>query len=739
MSMCVRAECLGSYLEDGSCDECGFVRPGPATSPPAAPVPSGSARSAVSSRSSRSSGRTTPGAIRHRGLVTEQVELPSFVPRNPADAVLTDPQVPYRRRICPKCEEPVGQPRGDRPGLVEGFCPRDRLPFSYKPALEPGQRLDRYEVLGCLAYGGFGWIYLARDRNLGDEHAERWVVLKGLINQGDPDSVAAAVNERRFLVGVDHPNIVKIHDFVRHTDPRSGTVTGYIVMEYLGGRTLRDMFQRNRDDRGELAPLPVPVVLKYADEILGALGYLHRRGLLYCDLKPENVMQVEQQVKLIDLGAVLSADGGGSVYGTEGYQAPEVEDEADPRRPAPDTDLYTLGRTMAVLSFPFAGFTGTYRHKLPDPAEVEVLAAQESFHRLLKRAAHADPRYRFQSAEDLRDQVSGVLAEVLAAERGEPESVVSTLFTRERRVFGTGTGVISAAPVEPVTWADVPLCLPSPLVDPADPEAGFLATLGSTAPDRLVETLLGSGQRTPEVLLRLVDAHIAAGDVAAARADLDEFTAAVPEDWRSDWYGALAAFADADPEQAAVRFDAVYAALPGELAAKLALAAAAEWHGDTGRAERLYARVWSTDDSYVSAAFGLARTLLARGERAEAVTVLDGVPDSSTHHVAARVAAVRALIGEGASGADLEAAADRLGGLDLDTERAVRLSIEVLTASLAARPAQLDDAAVRDNEENRLRAGLEENYRRLAKLTTDRDLRSRLVDRANEVRPKTLV
>ena len=96
-------------------------------------------------------------------------------------------------------------------------------------------------MLGCLAHGGLGWIYLARDRNVSDTVADRWVVLKGLIDTGDADAMAAAVTERRFLVEVDHPNIVKIHDFVQHPDPSTGTDVGYIVMEYVGGQSLRDL------------------------------------------------------------------------------------------------------------------------------------------------------------------------------------------------------------------------------------------------------------------------------------------------------------------------------------------------------------------------------------------------------------------------------------------------------------------------------------------------------------------
>ena len=86
-----------------------------------------------------------------------------------------------------------------------------RHPLLLQPKLAPGELVaGQYEVLGCLAHGGLGWIYLAQDRNVSD----RWVVLKGLLNTGDADAMAAAVAERQFLAQVEHPNIVRIYNFV---------------------------------------------------------------------------------------------------------------------------------------------------------------------------------------------------------------------------------------------------------------------------------------------------------------------------------------------------------------------------------------------------------------------------------------------------------------------------------------------------------------------------------------------
>jgi serine/threonine-protein kinase PknG len=163
---------------------------------------------------------------------------------------------------------------------------------------------DQYEVLGCLAHGGLGWIYLALDRAV----ADRWVVLKGLLDTGDADAMAAAVAERRFLAEVEHPNIVKIHNFVQHRDPDSNTMVGYIVMEYVGGQSLKEMIKDLRSTQGNAAVLPLARAIAYALEMLPAIGYLHSLNLLFCDFKPDNVIQTEEQLKLIDLGAVRHMD-----------------------------------------------------------------------------------------------------------------------------------------------------------------------------------------------------------------------------------------------------------------------------------------------------------------------------------------------------------------------------------------------------------------------------------------------
>src|SRR5262249_13580981 len=244
--------------------------------------------------------------------------------------------------------------RDGEPGRAEGFCRGCGAPFSFVPKLARGELVGgQYEVVGCLAHGGMGWVYLARDHNVSD----RWVVLKGLLNAGDDDATAAALAERRFLAEVEHPNIVKIHNFVQHGS------AGYIVMEYVGGTSLKDILTARREANGGTPqPLPVAQAIAYTLEVLPAFGYLHGRGLLFCDFKLDNVIQTEHSLKLIDLGGVYRiGDASSPIYGTVGYQAPEIAQVG----PSVPSDLFTVARTLAVLCFDFRRAQGALQHALP--------------------------------------------------------------------------------------------------------------------------------------------------------------------------------------------------------------------------------------------------------------------------------------------------------------------------------------------------------------------------------------
>ncbi|MEZ5250295.1 MAG: serine/threonine protein kinase [Ilumatobacteraceae bacterium] len=355
-------------------------------------VPLGSARTAGGSRPTRRLGSAGSASRLGAGFV----HVPPVPILDPRQALMDPAVVAEEKRFCSVCQSPVGRARDGSPGRTKGFCPKCRTPFDFDPKLSPGTLLGgQYEIVGCLAHGGMGWIYLARDRNVND----RWVVVKGLLNAGDPDAFRAAVAEKQFLAEVEHPVIVEIYNFVAAADGAS-----YIIMEYVGGQSLNNLLKsRMKDAGGRFSPIPVDQALAFMIEVLPAFSYLHGLGLLYCDFKPANVIQVGDGIKLIDLGGVRRIDDDVTpIYGTVGFQAPEVP--ADGTSIA--SDIYTVARTLAVLIFEFKGYQNQYVDRLPSPDEVPLFVEHDSLYRLLLRATAPRPEDRFHSAEELRQQCS---------------------------------------------------------------------------------------------------------------------------------------------------------------------------------------------------------------------------------------------------------------------------------------------------------------------------------------------
>ena len=683
---------------------------------------------------SRTSGRGRLGA----GLV----EVPVVPVKDPASAVLTDPAVSENKRFCSNCGAEVGRAKDGEPGETEGECATCGTPFNFRPRLFRGDLVGgQYEVLGSIAYGGLGWIYLAKDHNVSD----RWVVLKGMIDTGDATSMASAVAERRFLAEVEHPNVVRIYNFVQHPDAKTGNQVGYIVMEYVGGQSLRQLALEHHRETGRAEPLPIGQVIAYGLEILPAIGYLHSVDMLYCDLKPDNVIQAGEQLKVIDLGAVRQTDDYESpLFFTLGYSAPELATEGA----SIASDIYTVGRTLAVLSIEFAGYTTRHKYTLPGPDEEPLFALFGSYHRVLKRATHADPQQRFTSAEEMADQLTGVLREVMALGTGRPRPGQSTVFAMETRTFGSGMVVGEHGSLPSPDPMEVASILPLPMVDTNDHAASTLASITATEPGELVAALASAPQDSIEVRLRMVRARLELGDLRAAQHELDAARriGTDPADWRPDWCQGLIAMATRNPKAASAAFERVYDAVPGEIPPKLALAISAEYAGNYFAAARFYELVWRTDRAWVSAAFGLARVYLAQGARTGAIEVLEAVPDTSSHHVAAQVAAIKIKTRGDASTRlseqDLHDAARRLERLALDAERRTTLAAEVLEAAYGWVRAGGPGATGAESRtvlgcrlvERDLRFGLERCYRTLARLAGTPEQRHDLVDKANTIR-----
>ncbi|EGD53787.1 serine/threonine-protein kinase [Gordonia neofelifaecis] len=721
--------------------------------------------------------------IHDRRLGSELVQLPEITDIDPADAVLSDPVIAPSKRKCWQCGEPVGRKSGRGKGPLSGTCWNCGARYSFVPGLKRGTMVaDQYEIAGAIAHGGMGWIYLAVDHNVSD----RPVVLKGLLNSSDSQAQAVAIAERQFLASVNDPGIVKIFNFVDGVT-EDGRSVGYIVMEYVGGHTLK---QLTTEDDGGSRHLPIEQAMAYILEVLSAVGYLHSVGLVYNDVKPDNIMITSDDVKLIDLGAVSAINGTGHLYGTPGFQAPEIVETG----PQIVTDIYSIGRTLAVLTVDMPMAEGRYLDGLPDPQTTPLFVENPSFYFLLHRATSADPAERFSSAEEMTTQVLNVLRETVALHTGVPRPSMSTVFTPQRSTFGTD---LLLAPVDGFfdpkdaaihDPADIARALPVPLVDPADPAASVLTSAALSYPRQTLDTIRaaradgykaliaseptadGEPPSHPSLELDLAEAraHLELGNLDTALQLLREVAVHHGDSWRLQWYLGICSLLNAEPELAFERFHEVLEAMPGEVAPKLAVAGTAELIGywlsaeeytsndQMAQVERWYeiARqnyhdLWLTDHGIVSAAFGLARMILAEDRYDGAIEPLDEVPTTSRHYGTAQISAIVTLVHgrqpSEVTRSELFEAAERFEEISWDDPRRGRLQLIILGTALGWIDAHLHEDHAADDflgfpfNEHGLRAGTERSLRELAKATRDnRAHRFLLVDLANLIRPATL-
>lgn len=731
---CTQPGCTGTIL-DGYCDVCGSPASAAAPAEQEAPISSpstvsrasnrlastalGSARAAASgSKLTRRLGTSSTrlrGARLGAGLTT----IPTIPPIDASHAILENPMVPEDRRNCPTCGGPVGRGRGDQPGRTEGFCPKCRSPFSFSPKLQAGDLVGgQYEVAGCLAHGGFGWIYMARDKNV----SNRWVVLKGLLNSDDPDAVAAAIAEQQFLARVEHPLIVEIYNFVTHEG------AGYIVMEYVGGTSLKTLLkQRMAANNGVYDALPVDQAIAYMVEIMPAFSYLHDLGLVYCDFKPDNIIQVGDAVKLIDLGGVRRIDDMDSaIFGTVGYQAPEVPEVGT----SIASDIYTLGRTLTVLAMEFRGYQSTYLSSLPPVSEIALFQQFDSFYRLLLKACAADPADRFISADEFRVQLLGVLREVVAAKSGVGAAAHST----SSLLFGSPPAPDDASPV----WQR----LPKLIADDSDKMASWLTTVSVPDPAARLEVLWSAPEQTPEVRLNIAAAALECGQYPTVDQAVADMLEEDPWEWRAVWMSGLVALAREDAAAARSAFNAVYGQVPGELAPKLALALSCEMSGEHEVAEGLYLTCARTDANYIApSAFGLA-AIRAPHNLDGAIAALDLVPPTNGAYIRARRQRAGLLAASGRGLPALAAAMASIDRLTIDPADRASLSARVFDNALAEvlKHGDRPDVQIADRvaTEADLRNGLEHAYRELAGHAPTRQDRIAMVDLANEFRGWTL-
>jgi eukaryotic-like serine/threonine-protein kinase len=253
----------------------------------------------------------------------------------------------------------------------------------------------RYRIVRKLGTGGMANVYLAEDEVLG-----RRVAIKILNDRhaGDDQFVERFRREAKNAASLSHPNIVSIYD----RGEAEGTY--YIAMEYLDGRSLKELIVA----RG---PAPVNVAIDYARQILGAIRFAHRHGIVHRDIKPHNVLvDAEGRLKVTDFGiaraGVSQMTEAGSIIGTAQYLSPEQARGA----PVDQTsDLYSVGVVLYELLtgvVPFSGDTPVeiamkHLSSMPEPPSAKRAEVPRDLDLVVLRALAKDPADRYQSAEEM--------------------------------------------------------------------------------------------------------------------------------------------------------------------------------------------------------------------------------------------------------------------------------------------------------------------------------------------------
>jgi len=673
--------------------------------------------------SSSVTGRTSTGTRRsgvsnvstRKKLGAGLITLPDLPSTAPEDMLLAEAVVPEHKRFCSNCNHALKR--------EFGFCPKCGVKFSFVSSLKPGDRVaGQYEVKGAIAFGGLGWVYLGFDLTL-----SRYVVLKGLLNSEDASSAAVAVAEKQFLASVKHSNIVGIYNFVNHGGE------GFIVMEYVGGKTLKDI----RKERGIL---PVAEAIAYIHRVLGAFSYLHSQGLVYCDFKLDNMLIEGDDIKLIDLGGVRRIDDpDGDIYGTVGYTAPEAG-----AGPTVVTDLYTVARTLLILVCAVKGFTKESQYKLPTPQDEPLFGQQESLYRFLLRATATDPNARFQSADEMADQLLGVLREVVANDRNSPCPSTSSLFSGDRLSYLI-TGALDPILVDA---QQVPLAL----MDKNDVAlqeivGAMVITDTRQRSERLAEITKQYPQSTG-AQLQSVDFWFTLESNSKIEPLLQIVEKIDPWEWRVTWNRGRIALLNGKSKDAISHFDRVYTDLPGELAPQLALALALEQNKDYSEAIFYYQRVLQTNPDYPTAAFGRARCHMALqskelGQRDAAVSALNQILPTSSLYVRSQAQAIQTWANDDHTSPnvqDLVAASHIMDQLSLQGLERYQLMYTLFNNALqiVQKNPQMATNTMkvmnRPLTKSEMQMGLESVLRSMAHLS-EGDEKIRLVDEANRVRP----
>jgi serine/threonine-protein kinase len=270
----------------------------------------------------------------------------------------------------------------------------------------------RYRILRRIGSGGMADVYCAEDSHLG-----RQVAIKVLHRRfaQDQEFVERFRREAKSAAGLNHPNVVGVFDRGEHEG------TYYIAMEFLTGRTLKDIVTSE-------APLPQERVIDIGTQILEAAGFAHRHGVIHRDFKPHNVIVDELgHAKVTDFGIARAGASEmtetGSIMGTAQYLSPE---QAQGHAVTATSDIYSIGvmlYEMLAGRLPFEGDSAVavalkHLSEAPPPISQWRPDVHPALEAVVMAALAKDPAQRWQSAEDLGAALEAARVQIEAGHNG---------------------------------------------------------------------------------------------------------------------------------------------------------------------------------------------------------------------------------------------------------------------------------------------------------------------------------
>ncbi|HEY9076508.1 MAG TPA: protein kinase [Anaerolineaceae bacterium] len=290
-----------------------------------------------------------------------------------------------------------------------------------------GKSLNRYQIVSLLGEGGMGAVYKGRDITL-----ERDVAIKVMHPHfaRQPSFRERFLQEARTAAKLDHPGIVKVHDF-----GQSENIL-YIVMEFIPGANLEKILKKLKSENQGIA---LDEVVKLMVQLCAALDYAHQQGVLHRDIKPGNVMikpvateDLPYRVVLTDLGLAKLLEGQGITQegvsmGTPAYMSPEaaVGEKTDRR-----SDVYSLGVLLYELAvgrlpFPVKTLTEAVKYHTKEQPEAPRMVRKdlpEELEKVILKAMEKDPSKRYASAGEMGKALGATVGAATQVGKGERES-----------------------------------------------------------------------------------------------------------------------------------------------------------------------------------------------------------------------------------------------------------------------------------------------------------------------------